>query len=136
VQAILSHITIRQAKIGDLKIRVDKSSFPTSATAYFTECVDARDNRGAMPYERITRKLKVTLHKAGEHWLLYNYTDTDVHNSGGASAPIIPARSLRASPGKWATRRRSSQDRAQVAMAQPALALAFWPAVHTSLDLR
>jgi len=81
VQEILSHVTVGQARIGDLEICVDKRSFPMSATAHFTERVDARDNRGVMPYERIIRKLKVTLHKEGGHWLLYKYTDSDADNT-------------------------------------------------------
>jgi len=88
VQSILSRVTVRTAKIGrDLEIRVNKLTVPFSASAYFTGHIDARENRDKVPYERVTRKLKVTLHKEGEHWRVFDYSDADTHGTSGTSAP-------------------------------------------------
>ena len=82
---ILPHVRVRHAKIDDLDIQVNQSSVPTSATATITERVEARDDRESASYEHITRKLKVTLHKEGGHWLVYNYSETEPAKSSTGS---------------------------------------------------
>ncbi len=84
LRTTLSHVTVRRARISNLEIRVDTSDVPTTAVATITENVEARDDRGTKPFERLTRKLKVTLHKEGGHWLVYNYAETDPNAAGSA----------------------------------------------------
>jgi hypothetical protein len=84
VQSVLSRVTIREAKIGgDLEIRLNRLTSPPSATTYFTGRIDAKDTRGTIPYEHVIRKFKVTLHREGGRWLLFDYADADVRNSQG-----------------------------------------------------
>ena len=78
VQSILSRVTIRDARVGgDLEIRLNKLTIPPSATTYFTGRVDAKDNRGTIPYEHLIRRFKVTLHKQNGHWRLFDYSEQD-----------------------------------------------------------
>ncbi len=78
VQSILSRVTIRDARVGgDLEIRLNKLTIPPSATTYFTGRVDAKDNRGTIPYEHLIRRFKVTLHKQNGRWKLFDYAEQD-----------------------------------------------------------
>jgi ketosteroid isomerase-like protein len=82
IQSVLSRFTISSARIGgDLEIRFNDLSSPPTATAYFTGIVDAKDNRGAIPYEHMIRKFKVTLRKEGDRWLIHDYTDAEPRKS-------------------------------------------------------
>jgi len=79
VQSVLSHVTVSGARVGgDLEVTVNRLTSPPSATTTFTGRIDAKDNRGTVPYEHIFRKFKVTLHKEGDRWLITNFDDTDV----------------------------------------------------------
>jgi len=78
VEAILGRVTIRDARVGgDLEIRLNKLTIPPSATTYFTGRIDAKDNRGTIPYEHLIRRFKVTLHRYNGRWQLYDYAEAD-----------------------------------------------------------
>lgn len=78
VKSALASVTINSARVaGDLEIRFNDLTSPPSAVAYFTGIVDAKDNRGAIPYEHMMRKFKVTLRKEGDRWLIYDYAEAE-----------------------------------------------------------
>jgi hypothetical protein len=83
VQSILSHVTIREARVGgDLEIHINKLTVPPSATAQFTGRAEIRDSRGQIPYEHVLRKFKVTLRRHDDRWLIHDFTDADIRVPG------------------------------------------------------
>ncbi len=85
VQSVLKRFAIREAHIGgDLEIHFNRQAVPPSVTTQFTGRAEIRDSRGQIPYEHVIRKFKVTLHRQGDRWLIYNFTDADVHIPGPA----------------------------------------------------
>jgi hypothetical protein len=78
VETALSRFTVREARVGrDLQIRTNRLTSPPSASAYFTGRIEAHDQDGEVPYEHLIRKFKVTLHRDGDRWLLYDYAAED-----------------------------------------------------------
>jgi hypothetical protein len=87
VQTVLAHVTVREARIGgDLEIRVDTLAVPHSATARFTGRVNARDNRGSIPYEHFIRTFSVTLHRQDGHWRIYDYAEAEPRGGPAGAA--------------------------------------------------
>ena len=78
VQSAMSRVTISEARIGnDLEVRLNPLTAPPSASAYFTGHIQVRGTRETIPYEHVMRKFKVTLHKEGDRYRLFDYEDSD-----------------------------------------------------------
>ena len=78
VQSTLSRVRVSEAKVlGDLEVRLNQLTNPPSANAYFTGRVRLKGNRETIPYEVVIRKFKVTLHKEGDRYRIFNYEDDD-----------------------------------------------------------
>jgi hypothetical protein len=90
VQSILSHVTVREARIGDLEIHFGEGARPSTATATFIGRVQARDDRGQIPYEQMIRRLRVTLRREADRWLIYDYADVDTRGTGTAKPASLP----------------------------------------------
>jgi hypothetical protein len=78
VERVLGRFNIRDAHVGgDLEVVTNELTIPPSATAYFTGRVEASDGRGEVPYEHLIQKFKVTLHREGDRWLIFDYAMAD-----------------------------------------------------------
>jgi ketosteroid isomerase-like protein len=78
VQSALHRVKVSSARIaGDLEVRFNRLGAAPAATAYFTGIIDAKDKTGSIPYEHMMRRFKVTLHKEGDRWLVFDYEDND-----------------------------------------------------------
>lgn len=84
VHSALLRVTIKSARVaGDLEVRFNELTIPPSAAAYFTGIVDAEDRRGALPYERMLRRFKVTLRKEGDRWLIHDFSEPESRSQRG-----------------------------------------------------
>lgn len=87
VRSALSHVTVREARVGgDLEVRLNRLTSPPSATTFFTGRISAKDARGAIPYEQMIRKFKVTLHREQGRWRIFDYDDVDPRGGGKSPA--------------------------------------------------
>jgi hypothetical protein len=78
VQSAMSRVTISEARIGnDLEVRLNQLTAPPSASAYFTGHIQLKGAREAIPYEHVVRRFKVTLHKEGDRYRVFDYDDAD-----------------------------------------------------------
>jgi ketosteroid isomerase-like protein len=83
VQSLLSRVTVSSARIGgDLEVRFNELASPPSATTYFTGIVNAKDTGGAIPYEHMMRKFKVTMRKEDGRWLIFDYAEAESRRKG------------------------------------------------------
>lgn len=84
VRSALARFTVSDARVGgDLEVRLNRLTSPPSATTYFTGRVAGKDKRGAVPYENMIRKFKVTFHRDGGRWLIADYSDADFRDRRG-----------------------------------------------------
>jgi hypothetical protein len=78
VRQALARVTVESASVGgDLEVRLSRLTTPPSATAYFTGRIQAKDNRGTIPYEHFARRFKVRLERRGDRWLVTGYEDAE-----------------------------------------------------------
>ena len=78
VQSAMSRVTISEARIGnDLEVRLNQLTAPPLASAYFTGHIQLKGARETIPYEHVVRKFKLTLHKEGDRYRLFDYEDAD-----------------------------------------------------------
>ncbi len=84
VQAALARVTVKSAHVGgDLEVRFNELTIPPSASAYFTGVVEAHDRSGTIPYERMMRRFKVTLHRQGDRWLIHDFSEPESRGQRG-----------------------------------------------------
>ena len=64
-------------------MRFNELTIPPSASAYFTGVVEAHDRSGTIPYERMMRRFKVTLHRQGDRWLIHDFSEPESRGQRG-----------------------------------------------------
>jgi hypothetical protein len=90
VESILSRVTVREARVGELTIQFDDSGGQRRATARFMGRVQAHDKRGQLPYEQMVGKFVVYLHREGDRWLIDNYSENSSRTPTPAGGGAIP----------------------------------------------
>jgi len=93
VQSAMSRVRVSEAKIGgDLEVRLNQLTNPPSAKAYFTGRVQLKGTRETIPYEHVVRKLKVTFHKEGDRYRIFDYEDADPRGADTPTRSTAPGR--------------------------------------------
>jgi hypothetical protein len=93
VQSAMSRVKVSEAKIGgDLEVRLNPLTVPPSASAYFIGHVQVKGARETIPYEHLVRKFKVTLHKQGDRYRVFDYEDADPRGAATPTGSTAPGR--------------------------------------------
>jgi hypothetical protein len=73
VSAQLPQFEIRSAYIRGLEIKINRFNDPPSATAEFFGHIEGRQRHGALPQDHYVARIKVTLIRDKDRWLLDKY---------------------------------------------------------------
>lgn len=73
VERELPRLTITEAKIRDLDVKINRLTSPATAEARFRGILNVKDNSGQFPYENYMQRFTVHLRREGNRWLLVAY---------------------------------------------------------------
>jgi hypothetical protein len=91
VERALERFHVREARVGgDLRITTNALTSPPSATATLTGRLNAADQRREIPYENVVRRFKITLHDAGDRWLIHDVQMAAQQGGEWSTAGIRP----------------------------------------------